>query len=154
MATRDDEMTLLFDDRNIPWQSLGADQPLLEGIYAYVFDVDETSRTADVLFKFPANEKIVLHRHICAYSTFVLQGELRFYKPDGELKEVRPVGSYVLGEANGKPHREGGGAQDVVVLFSHRNIPEDGAVSDLLEDDLSVARTLRLADFKRLFEAQ
>lgn len=56
------------------------------------------------------------------YSTLVLQGELRIYRPNGELKEIRKVGSYVASKADGEPHTEGGGDQDVIAFFSYRNI--------------------------------
>jgi 2,4'-dihydroxyacetophenone dioxygenase len=65
----------------------------------------------------------------------VIQGELRIYSPNGELKEIRPVGSYVSTPAGGKPHREGGGDRDVIVFFSNRNV--DGVVYDVPDDNLN-----------------
>ena len=41
---------------------------------------------------------------------------------NGEVKEIRPVGSYVFTAAGGEPHTEGGGDQDVIVFFSNRNV--------------------------------
>ena len=49
-----------FDDRNIRWNKLGDFEHLLYSI----LDVDEKNSIADVLFKFSANEKILLHRHL------------------------------------------------------------------------------------------
>jgi hypothetical protein len=76
------------------------------------------------------NEKIALHRHKADDSTLVVQGELRIYRPNGELKEVRPVGSYVTRKLNGEPHSGGGGDCDVNALFSNRNV--DGLVKSLM----------------------
>ena len=59
-----------------------------------ILDVDETAKIVDVLFRFAANEKIVLHRHVAAFHTFVVKGEHRIYTPEGELKEVRSAGTY------------------------------------------------------------
>lgn len=46
-----------------------------------------------MLFRFAANEKIVLHRHLAHNNTFVIQGEPRLYHPNGKIKEIRAVGS-------------------------------------------------------------
>jgi hypothetical protein len=53
------------------------------------------------------------------------QGELRFWRPDGSLKEIRPTGSYVQVAANGEPHSEGAGDQMAIVLFSFRGTTAD-----------------------------
>ncbi len=37
--------------------------------------------------------------------------------PNGDLKEIRPTGSYVLGVANAEPHTEGSGDQESNRLF-------------------------------------
>ena len=78
-----------FDTRNIRWNRIDG----FDHIEYHVCDVDEANRTVDLLFKFAANQ-IVLHRHHAAYRTLVLQGELRIYRANGEVKEIRPVGSY------------------------------------------------------------
>lgn len=137
-----------FDDQNIEWRTLD----WLDHISFYVYKVDEENRIVDVLFKFAANKKVMLHRHKAPYITFVVQGELRFYRPNGELKEIRPVGSYVSGVANGEPHLEGGGDEDAIVLFSNRNVED--ALYQFLDDDQKPIVTLGFADFKAQFEAQ
>jgi len=68
----------------------------------------------------PRCQQIVLHRHVAHNNTFVVQGEHRLYERNGELKEVRATGSYTVSPPSAEPHREGGGDQDVVVLFSIR----------------------------------
>lgn len=148
------EQTLEFDDRNIDWQPLWQAEPLLKDVEAYVYDVDHANRTVDILFKFAAHSNITLHRHLAPYCTFVVQGELRIYRSDNSLKEVRPVGSCVYSDALGEPHREGGGDQDVIAFFSNRNIRADGAVYDLLDDDLNSLKVLGMADFQAVLDGQ
>lgn len=148
------ETTLEFDDRHIQWVDLGADNPLLKDVEAYVFEVDEDNRTVDILFRFAPHSRITLHRHLASYRTLILQGELRIYDADDNIKEIRPVGSYVLTQANGPPHREGGGDQAMVALFSNRNIRPDGGVYDLLDDDGNSLAVLGIEDFKAILAAQ
>jgi quercetin dioxygenase-like cupin family protein len=131
-----------FDARNITWRTLD----WLPHIAFFVYKVDEDNRIVDVVFKFAANQRVMLHRHKCPYVTLVLQGELRFYREDGTLKEVRPTGSYVSGAANGEPHLEGGGDQDAIVFFSNRNIEE--ALYEFLDAAGRPVQILGLADFK------
>jgi quercetin dioxygenase-like cupin family protein len=137
-----------FDERNIVWRKLD----WLEHVEFYVYKVDEQNRIIDVIFKFAANQKAALHRHKAPYITFVAQGELRFYRPDGELKEIRPTGSYVSGAANGEPHFEGGGDEDAIVFFSNRNVED--ALYEFLDENLQPTVTLRFDDFKAQLEAQ
>ncbi|MCJ2086440.1 regulator [Methylobacterium sp. E-005] len=131
-----------FDEGNITWRTLD----WLPHIAFFVYKVDEESRIVDVVFKFAANQKVMLHRHKCPYVTLVMQGELRFYRENGEMKEVRPTGSYVSGAANGEPHMEGGGDEDAIVFFSNRNIED--ALYEFLDDSGNLVQVLGIADFK------
>ena len=137
-----------FDESNIVWRRLD----WLDHVEFYVYKVDEENRIVDVIFKFAANQKVALHRHKAPYITFVAQGELRFYRPDGELKEIRPTGSYVSGIANGEPHLEGGGDEDAIVFFSNRNVED--ALYEFLDENMQPTVTLRFDDFKAQLEAQ
>lgn len=141
-------MTIKFDDRNIRWYTLEG----ISDVWYHVLEVDEKNRIVDILFKFSANAKIVLHRHLAAYRTFVIQGELRLYNANGDLKEIRGVGSYVSKPAGGEPHREGGGDQDVIAIFSNRQV--EGPIYEIFDDELNTVATLGLDDFKALLEAQ
>lgn len=140
--------TLPFDTTNIRWSTL----PDLEHVAFHILAVDEAKRIVDILFKFDANSKILLHRHKADYVTFVVQGELRIYRQNGELREVRPVGSYVSGTADGEPHTEGGGDQDVIALFSNRNVSD--VIYEILDADLNVVATFGIAEFKALMANQ
>jgi quercetin dioxygenase-like cupin family protein len=137
-----------FDESHIRWNKLGEFEHLLYSI----LDINEELKIIDVLFKFSANQRIVLHRHKVHNNTFVVQGEHRLYEADGRLKEIRPTGSYTVSPPSDEPHREGGGDQDVIVLFSIRG--SDGVLYEILNDDLSVTTTLSMQDLIGLYQLQ
>jgi 2,4'-dihydroxyacetophenone dioxygenase len=141
-------ITKEFDERNVRRNRIEG----FDHIEYHICEVDEANKTVDLLFKFAANQKIALHRHHAAYRTLVLQGELRIYRANGELKEVRPVGSYVFTPAGGEPHTEGGGEQDVIVFFSNRNV--EGVIYEILDDNLNTITTFGIPEFKALLEGQ
>jgi quercetin dioxygenase-like cupin family protein len=140
--------TLPFDARNIHWKTIEG----IDHLAYHICAVDEARRIVDILFKFDANAKIALHRHKADYITLVLQGELRIYAADGTLREIRPVGSYVTGRANGEPHTEGGGDQDVIAFFSNRNV--ESLVYEILDENLNTVATFGIPEFKALLDAQ
>jgi quercetin dioxygenase-like cupin family protein len=140
--------TLPYDTRNIRWNTIEG----FDHVAYHICAVDEAKRIVDILFKFDAHSKIALHRHKADYITLVLQGELRIYRANGELKEIRPVGSYVAGKADGEPHTEGGGDQDVIAFFSNRNV--DSLVYEILDENQNVVATFGMAEFKALLDAQ
>lgn len=137
-----------FDQSNIKWNTLDG----IENLWYHIIRVDPSAKIVDIVFKFAANKKVVLHRHHADYSTFIIQGELRLYDKDGVLKEIRPTGSYVQKKAGGPPHDEGGGDVDCIALFS--NWGTDGVIYEILDPELKTAATLGFKDFKALFEAQ
>ncbi len=137
-----------FDDSNIHWQTLAT----IEHLQFSILDIDELNKMIDVLFKFAARQQIVLHRHKALNKTFVIQGEHRLYEPDGKLKESRPVGSYTSSQPSEDPHREGGGEQDVIVLFSIRG--NDGVLYEILDEQLNVIGELTMQNFIDLYGAQ
>ena len=133
--------TYLYDDRNVIWQTVEA-----IGAQIYVLAVDEARGLVDVLIRFSPNARGRVHKHLCDFSTLVLQGELLFRHPDGSLKEVRPTGSYVQGKAHGEPHSEGAGDLTAIVLFSFR-----GASGDMvlyLDTPTDEPFSLNFSDFK------
>jgi hypothetical protein len=136
-----------FDDRNIHWQKLGD----LEDFLVSILDIDEKRDVVDFIVKFEPNKPIVLHRHLAATNTLVVQGEHRLYEPDGRLKEVRPVGSYTASPP-GEPHRECGGEEGAVVFYSLRG--DGGAFFDLLDDASNILATLGMNEFIEAFKAQ
>jgi 2,4'-dihydroxyacetophenone dioxygenase len=143
MAMSVSPATALFDDHNIRWLPLGD----LKHFVAAVYNIDEARKIVDFIVKFDANEQIVLHRHLVLTNTFVVQGEHRLYEPNGTLKEIRPVGSYTSSPP-GEPHREGGGVEGAVVLYSIR--ADDERLFELLDDEMNVFSVLGFADFAEL----
>lgn len=136
-----------FDDRNIRWAKLGE----FEHFVAWVYDVDRQRRIVDFILKFDPDSQIVLHRHLALSNTLVVQGEHRLYEPTGELKEVRPVGSYTSSFPT-EPHREGGGAEGAVVFYSIR--AEGEGLFELFDDDGKSLGILGIADFAAVLEQQ
>ena len=137
----------LFDDTNIHWQTLAG----FDHLQFSILDIDDANRTIDVLFKFAANRKIVLHRHRAVNKTFVIQGEHRLYHADDSIKEIRAVGSYTSSQPSDEPHREGGGAIDAVVFFSIRG---NGVLYEILDDNLKTIGELDWQSFVDLQAAQ
>lgn len=138
----------LFDQSNIKWNTLEG----LDHVWYHILKVDPDARIVDLLLKFAANQRIVLHRHHADYSTFIIQGELRIYGEDGALREVRPTASFVEKPAGGAPHTEGGGDVDCIAWFSNRGT--DGTIYEILGPDHETLATLGLQDFNSLLEAQ
>ena len=138
----------IFDSANIQWKTLGNFEHLLYSI----LDIDEQNKIIDVVFKFAAQQQIVLHRHKVLNKTFVIQGEHRLYHADGRLKEIRPVGSYKSSLPTDEPHREGGGDQDAIVFFSIRG--HDSVFYEILDDDWNIIATLGMQDFIDLHKTQ
>lgn len=144
-------MTLYnFDDRALQWNRFGEFEPRFD--YT-ILNVDEKRRIVDALFRLPANQKIVLHRHCALNHTFVLQGEHRLYDADGSLREVRLPGSYTVSAASEEPHREGGGEQDAIVFFSIR--PDSAEVLyELIDDAYNPLATITFQMLVELYQAQ
>lgn len=137
-----------FDDSLIQWQTLSGFQHL----HYSILDIDEQNHILDVLFKFSANQQIVLHRHKVLNKTFVIQGEHCLYHADGSIKEIRPAGQYKSSPASDDPHREGGGDMDVIVLFSIRG--DSCVLYEILDEEQNVIGELRWQDFVDLYAVQ
>ena len=140
-------MDFRFDDSAVNWVRFGDTSP---AFFYSILNIDKENRIADVLFKLPAKEQIVLHRHHALNHTFVVQGEHRIYEPDGTLRERRHTGSYTCSPASEVPHREGGGDIDTIVHFSIR--PGNGELLYELFDENS--EVLGLITFNTLIELE
>jgi hypothetical protein len=146
---KENRMTnLLFANAGIQWQALGNFEHLLYSI----LNIDRENKIIDVIFKFAARRQIVLHRHKALNHMLVIQGEHRLYEADGNLKEVRPVGTYTVSPPSDEPHREGGGDEEAIVFFSIRG--SDGVLYEILDDGLNVTATLGMQDFMDLYRTR
>ena len=136
--------THAFDDSQITWKTIGDFKHLHYDILA----IDEENGLSEVLFKFAAGEKIVLHRHLAHNNTFVVQGEHRLYYADGKVKDVRKTGTMTVSGPDDVPHSEGGGAdQDVIIKFTIRG---KGDLYQLLDDDQNEIGRLSFQDLIEL----
>jgi hypothetical protein len=147
LAVAAESASYVFDDRNIRWYELG---DFKHFVFA-MLDVDASQKIVDFILKFPPNQQIFLHRHLALTNTLVVQGEHRLYEPDGKIKEIRPVGSYTSSPP-GEPHREGAGDGGGVVFYSVRG--KDGALFELLDENLNVVGALGMEDFVNAFKEQ
>lgn len=137
------------DDSEIHWNQMEG----FDHLSLVVLDVDRDNLIVDALFKFAANEKIALHRHVALNHMLIIQGEHILYEPDGSIKEIRPTGRYTVSPASHEPHREGGGdKQDVIIFFSIRGT--NGIMYEILDDEHNTIARLGMADFEELFASQ
>ena len=142
-----------FEETKINWKPLpGPDGNPVDHIGCSILNVDDEAKIVDVLFKFSANEKIVMHRHTSVFNTFVVKGEHHIYDTEGNLKEVRYPGTYKAGVADEEPHTEGGGEEDVVILFSLRPYSKDGPIYEILDENGDIASIMTFDDLKELNE--
>ena len=134
----------VFDDSQVTWRAIGDFQHL----HYQVLALDAENGIAEVLFKFAAGERIVLHRHLAHNYTFVVQGEHRLYRPDGSLKETRKTGTMTVSGPDTEPHSEGGGPdQDVIIKFT---ILGKGDLYQLLDDQQNEIGKLSFQDLVAL----
>ena len=136
-----------FDDRNINWRPL----PGMDGFVLSIFSVDPGANTVDFAIKFEPNTRVLVHRHLALTHTFVIEGDHIIYETDGPERESRPAGRYTVSDVTGDMHSEGGGPDGCTLLYSVRG--ETDALFDMLDDQLNVAATLRVADFLELMDA-
>ncbi|SDT13542.1 hypothetical protein SAMN05216271_3695 [Halopseudomonas sabulinigri] len=136
-----------FDDRQIHWSQL----PGFENFSYSILNIDQANQLVDVIFHFRAHDPIVLHRHCALNHTFVISGEHHLYHANGDLKEIRPTGSYTVSAADSTPHRECGGDGGTVVLFSIRGT--SGVMYEILDDQQNLIAALGMAEFAALHEA-
>lgn len=139
--------TYNFDNRIIQWYKLGD----IEHVVCSILDIDHENNIVDIILKFEPHKQIILHRHMVLNKSLVIQGEHRLYEPNGEIKEVRAVGSYTSSPASNEPHRECGGDEGAIVFFSIRGNAE--VLYEVLDDKQNLIGTLGLQDFIELFEA-
>ncbi len=121
----------LYDDV-IAWGAFAG----LENLEVSISEIDEEREILDAIVRFSPNEMVGMHKHCAQTNMFVIQGELRIYEPDGELREVRPAGNYYRGRRD-DVHTEGGGEEGAVVLYSVRGHGEND-LFELMDENQNV----------------
>tara|TARA_B100000073_G_C23361848_1_gene423198 strand:- start:52 stop:513 length:462 start_codon:yes stop_codon:yes gene_type:complete len=143
-----------FNEETVDWQPLpGPDGSAADHIGMSILNIDDNAKIVDVLFKFAANEKILWHKHTSDFNTFVVKGEHRIYSLDGELREVRPAGTFKATQASEDPHTEGGGDEDVVILFSLRPYDDERPIYEILDEDHEVVAEMTFNAMKDIYLA-
>ena len=137
-----------FDDSNIEWRKLGD----FTGFVASILFVDEATNVVEFIVKFDPNTNSLVHRHLAATYTFVIEGAHIIYEIDGRLRDSRPAGRFTVTQPDGDSHTEGGGADGCVLLYSIRGHTD--ALFDLLDAAGKTIATLRTSDFKAALVAQ
>jgi len=84
------------------------------------------------------------------YAVF-FNGEYRVYEHYGQLKEVRPAGLNTVNPASKGTHREGGGYNDSVILFSTRS--SGGSYYEFIDEDGDSVRVLWWEELKVMYAA-
>ena len=75
------------------------------------------------------------------------------YTAQRGFEEIRPAGTYKAGLPDIEPHKEGGGDEDVIILFSLRPYNDD-PIYEILDDDHSVLDTMTFGDLKEMYNEQ
>ncbi len=142
------EAAAAFDQTNVTWNTLEG----IDHVWYHVLNVDRDLKVVDVLFKFAANKKVVMHKHHADYSTFIIQGELRLYNTNGELTEIRPTRVLFRRPLAARRIPEGGGDVDCIAWFSNKGT--DGVIYEILGPGGETMGTLGLNEFEALMQAQ
>ena len=132
-----------YDGSAVDWRDF-----ITEGCYYRLLNVDTEAKQADMLVKFEPNSECMHHRHAATTTTMVLQGELRVREQSdsGEVINVKRAGSYSIG-GEGEIHIEGAGDETAIIFFSMRTDSE--IIYELLNPDLSLRKSITVADFDR-----
>ena len=150
MSTAAEQTSYRFDDRAVAWRPF----PGFGGLWCFVLDVDGGRGQVDMLMRFAPHVKCVPHRHVGPTRTLVIDGEHRMYAPgasDGAPESRRPAGTFSRNDGD-ETHVEGGSPDGAVILLSMTAV--DGAVCEILNEDLGVDRIISLDDFRRGLEKQ
>jgi hypothetical protein len=132
-----------FDAATVDWRPY-----VTPGTFYRILSVDVVRRQTEMLVKFDPNSQCMHHRHAACTSTLVLEGELRIREQidGGEVVRVKPAGSYSLGGEQ-EIHIEGSGGEQAIIFFGMRS--DTDVIYELLNEDLSLRRTIAVADFDR-----
>ena len=145
----------LLDPSSLTWHHYreDADYPYPVSYWGTILDIDDTGHVSAV-YRWDPGSFCHFHRHVCAVTSLVLQGELHVKTfEDGELvsTKIRRAGDYAK-KPSGDVHMEQGGPDGALVLFEL--YAPDGQLTQQLDADGNVLRTLTTKDLQRALARQ
>ncbi|MAA84471.1 MAG: hypothetical protein CME46_01950 [Halieaceae bacterium] len=118
-----------------------------------ILDIDDSGHLS-VLYRWDPHSFCHFHRHLCATTSLVLDGELhvKTYE-NGELTDtaVRHAGDYAKKPA-GDVHMEQGGPEGALVLFEL--YAPDGQLTEQLDPQGNILRTLTTEQLRYALQKQ
>ena len=145
---------LLQQDKLI-WKHYSEDEnhPFPVSYWGSILDIDDVGHVS-ALYRWDPGQFCHFHRHVCATTSIVLEGELRVKTiENGEVVDtaIRRVGDYAK-KPPGDVHMEQGGPDGALVLFEL--YAPDGQLTEQLDQDGNTLRTLTTDDLRRFFNQQ
>jgi myosin-crossreactive antigen len=142
-----------MNDNDAPL-STGLDQisffplPGIEGLDIHVFDIDLERQIADAAVRFAPDKNVASHCHVSQTNMLILSGELVIYEDDGSERDRRTAGKYYRGKRN-DTHKEGGGPDGAIVLYSVRG-HGDIKIIEILDEKGSPIGALTFDDLVKI----
>ena len=145
----------LLKQENLSWAhySEDADYPFPVSYWGTILDIDDAGHIS-VLYRWDPECFCHFHRHLCATTSLVLEGELHVKTfENGELIDttIRRVGDYTK-KPHGDVHMEQGGPDGALVLFEL--YAPDGELTEQLDKDGNTLRTLTADQLRHFFTKQ
>jgi quercetin dioxygenase-like cupin family protein len=145
----------LLRQENLTWAhySEDADYPFPVSYWGTILDIDDAGHLS-VLYRWDPEHFCHFHRHLCATTSLVLEGELHVKTfENGELVDtiVRRVGDYAK-KPPGDVHMEQGGPDGALVLFEL--YAPDGQLTEQLDQNGNTLRTLTTDQLRHFFNKQ
>ena len=145
----------LLQQKNLTWThySEEADYAFPVSYWGAILDIDDAGHLS-VLYRWDPEHFCHFHRHLCATTSLVLEGELHVQTfENGELVDttIRRVGDYAK-KPPGDVHMEQGGPDGALVLFEL--YAPDGQLTEQLDKDGNTLRTLTTNQLRRFFDKQ
>ncbi|MEM7543192.1 MAG: regulator [Pseudomonadota bacterium] len=137
-----------FDESNVSWHPFAG----LDHLEFTLCNLDEERQIADLLVKFEPSEKVAIHNHLAKTNMLIIQGELRMYHTNGDIKEIRKPGEYFEGRTD-DCHSEGGGPDGAVVYYSIRGHGEEDLV-ELMDDEQNVVARVGMPELRAMWAEQ
>ena len=130
----------LLDDDDVRWKHYTAEPQFGHPVsFSGALLDGRDDGHADLLYRFDPNSACHLHRHTCAVSSLVLEGELTVVDIDPDSgnevgRVVKPAGTWVH-KLPGDTHIEIGGPEGALVLFNLYTDAADGSLVETLSAD-------------------